>query len=82
MKMLCSCRSRVQIERIREKLLADGIRCEIRDFPVDAHESGPASYPELWVEANPDYHTASILYASPVRVIKQRSSEGQMSCKD
>jgi hypothetical protein len=74
MKMLFSSRNRAQIEQVREKLVAAGIRCEVRDFPVNAQESGTASYPELWVQSNPDYHTASILYASPVRLLQQWTS--------
>jgi hypothetical protein len=72
MKMLFSSRDRAQIERAKEKLVAAGIRCEVRDFPVDAEVCGTSYYPELWIQSNPDYHTASILYASPVRVLQQR----------
>jgi hypothetical protein len=75
MKMLFSSRNRAQIEQVREKLVAAGVRCEVRNFPVDVDVSGTACYPELWVQANPDYHTASILYASPVRVLRQRAEE-------
>jgi hypothetical protein len=74
MKMLFSSRNRAQIEQAREQLVAAGIRCEIRVFPVETQEFGTASYPELWIESNPDYHTASILYASPVRQLRQQSS--------
>jgi hypothetical protein len=74
MKMLFSARSRAQIERARDALLAAGIRCEIREFPVQAQEFGMTCYPELWIEANADYHTASILYASPITVLRQRTS--------
>jgi len=28
---------------------------------------------QLWIESNPDYHTASILYASPVQLLKQQA---------
>jgi hypothetical protein len=73
MKMLFSARDRTQIELVRERLVAAGIRCEIRSFPVNEPESGSGSYPELWVEANPDYHTASIMYASPVRLLRERA---------
>ena len=72
--MLFSSRDRAQIEQARAKLLAAGVRCEVRDFPVDEQESGTASYPELWVEGNADYHTAAILYASPLRVLRQQAS--------
>jgi hypothetical protein len=75
MKMLFSSRDRAQIEHVHEKLAAAGIRCEIRDFPVTSEEGGTSSYPELWIESNPDYHTASILYASPVRLLRQRASD-------
>lgn len=74
MKLLFSSRHRAQIERAHAKLVAAGIRCEIRNFPVDEQESGTASYPELWVEGNTDYHTAAILYASPVRVLRQHAA--------
>jgi len=70
--MLFSSRDRAQIEQVREKLLAAGVQCEVRDFPVNAETCGTSSYPELWVQANSDYHTASILYASPVRVLRQQ----------
>ena len=73
MKMLFSARNRTQIERARAKLVAAGVRCEIRDFPVDEAETGTSSYPELWVESNSDYHTAAILYASPVQLLQQQS---------
>lgn len=73
MKMLFSSRNRAQIERARGQLVAAGIRCEIRNFIVETGESGTASYPELWVESNPDYHTASIIYSSPVQVLRQRA---------
>jgi hypothetical protein len=73
MKMLFSSRDRAQIELVRQKLALGGIRCEVRSFPVDEQVCGTSSYSELWVEANPDYHTASILYASPVSLLKQRA---------
>ena len=73
MKMLFSSRNRAQIEQVRAKLAASGIRCEVRYFPVDAQLSGTSSYPELWIEPNSDYHTASILYASPIRLLQQRA---------
>ena len=73
--MLFSSRNRTQIEQVRDKLLAAGVRCEVRNFPVDTHISGTSCYPELWVQPNPDYHTASILYASPLRVLRQRGEE-------
>lgn len=76
--MLFSCRNRAQIEQVRDKLASSGIRCEIRDFPVDTQECGARVYPELWVQANPDYHTASILYASPVRLLRERA-HGKMA---
>ena len=74
MKMLFSARNRAQIEQVRERLVAAGIRCEVRDFPIETAESGRSLYPELWIESNPDYHTASILYSSPLRVLQQQSS--------
>jgi hypothetical protein len=74
--MLFSSRDRAQIDQVREKLLAAGIRCEVRSFPVFDNVSGTtSSYPELWVEANGDYHTASILYASPISLLRQRASD-------
>ena len=74
MKMLFSSRCRAQVEQVRQQLVAAGIRCEVRDFPVDSRDSRGASYPELWIESNADYHTASILYTSPVRVIQQQAA--------
>jgi hypothetical protein len=70
--MLFSSRDRSQIDEVRAQLLAAGVRCEVRSYPVNAALSGTPSYPELWIENNPDYHTASIVYASPVRVLRQR----------
>jgi hypothetical protein len=58
---------------MRQKLIAAGIRCEVRNCVVDADGTGAVSYPELWIESSSDYHTASILYASPIRLLKQRS---------
>jgi hypothetical protein len=81
MKMLFSSRDRAQIEQVREKLLAAGVQCEVRDFPVDAETCGTSTYPELWVRADPDYHTASILYASPVRVLRQQG-EGRDTVRE
>lgn len=72
--MLFSSRDRAQIEQVRQKLVAAGVRCEVRNFPVDPQESGTNTYPELWVQSNPDYHTASILYASPIRQLRQHTS--------
>ncbi len=63
------------MERVRASLVAAGIRCEIRDFSLEASEAGTGSYPELWVESNADYHTAAILYASPLRELRQRAAE-------
>ena len=73
--MLFSARDRGQIEAIHDRLIASGILCEIREFCVEAEESGTAIYPELWVQANPDYHTASILYTSPVSLLRQRAAD-------
>jgi hypothetical protein len=75
--MLFSSRDRVQIELVRGKLIAAGLHCEVRNFTVDSQVSGTSCYAELWVEGNADYHTASILYASPVRLLKQRA-EGRV----
>jgi hypothetical protein len=71
--MLFSSRDRSQTERIREKLIAAGRRCEVRNYAVDDIVNGNRSYCELWVEANTDYHTASIMYASPIQVLRQRA---------
>ena len=73
MKMLFSSRDRAQVERIREQLIAVGTRCEVRNYAVDDNVNGTCSYCELWVQANADYHTASIMYASPIQVLRQRS---------
>lgn len=73
MKMLFSSRNRIQIEQVREQLVAAGIRCEIRNFPVQSPDCGTGSYPELWIESNPDYHTASIIYASPIQLLRQQA---------
>ncbi len=74
MKMLFSSRNRAQAELVRAKLNAAGIRCEVRTYPVDPEASGASSYSELWVEATADYHTASILYTSPVQILRQRTA--------
>jgi hypothetical protein len=73
MKMLFSSRERAQIEQIREKLIAAGRRCEVRNYAVDDIANGTRLYCELWVEANTDYHTASIMYASPIQLLRQRA---------
>jgi len=75
MKMLCSSRDRFQIDLIREQLVAAGIRCEVRSLSTSDNDNGITVYTELWVEANADYHTASILYASPLRVLRQRAHD-------
>jgi hypothetical protein len=75
--MLFSSRDRAQTELVREKLVTAGIRCEVRSYRVEAEVGGTSSYSELWIEANRDYHTASILYASPLQVLRQRT-EGRV----
>src|SRR5579862_3752178 len=72
MKMLFSARDRAQVEMARDQLIAAGVSCEVREYPTQTQEPGIPSYRELWVQANNDYHTASILYASPVKVLRQR----------
>lgn len=72
MKMLFSARDPAQIQQARDKLVLNGVRCEIKVFTTATPAGGRTAYPELWVEANPDYHTASILYASPLRLLRQR----------
>ncbi|HZR17511.1 MAG TPA: hypothetical protein VFE51_09305 [Verrucomicrobiae bacterium] len=78
MKMLFSARDRAQVEMARDQLTAAGVSCEVREYPTQTQEPGTPSYRELWVQANTDYHTASILYASPVRVLRQRSQTCQV----
>ena len=73
--MLFSSRNRTQIEHVRAKLASSGIRCEVRFFHLDASLNGTSCYPELWVEANSDYHTASILYASPVGLLQRAKGQ-------
>ena len=73
MKMLFSARDPAQVERARARLVLEGIPCEIRTLATATAEGSKTTYPELWVEADPDYHTASILYASPLRLLRQRS---------
>jgi hypothetical protein len=45
--------------------------CEIRNFHTMTPEGRRTYYPELWVQVDPDYHTASILYASPLRLLRE-----------
>ena len=71
MKMLFSARDRRPVERARARLVEEGVLCEIRTFQTATPEGRRTWYPELWVQANPDYHTASILYASPVRLLRE-----------
>jgi hypothetical protein len=73
MKMLFSARNRAQVEQARDRLTAAGISCEVREYRANSAETGSVPYRELWVQASTDYHTASILYASPVQVLRQRS---------
>ena len=71
--MLFSSRDSAQVERIRERLIAAGTRCEVRKYAVDDDVNGTRSYCELWVQATTDYHTASIMYASPIQLLRQRA---------
>ncbi len=71
--MLFSARDRAQIERARDSLLSTGVYCEIRNFRTSTAGAGDSCYPELWVRANPDYHTASVLYASPLKLLRQQT---------
>lgn len=64
-------RDPARIEWARNRLIGQGVSCEIRTFHTVTHEGGRTSYPELWVQADPDYHTASILYASPLRLLRE-----------
>jgi hypothetical protein len=72
MRMLFSARDRRQIERARNRLVAAGIYCEVRTFRSTTPGADDSCYPELWVRANPDYHTASVLYTSPLQLLRQR----------
>ena len=54
MKMLFSARDVAHIEPVREKLMAAGVRCEIRNFPTSRARSA-FWYPELWVQSNAGY---------------------------
>jgi len=69
--MLFSARDPARIEWARNRLVGEGVLCEIRTFHTATLEGGRTSYPELWVQADPDYHTASILYASPLRLLRE-----------
>ena len=75
MKMLFSSRDRAPIEQVRAKLVSAGVRCEVRDYPIDVQVSGTCSYPELWVQSNPDCQSASILFTSPGRLLRQSASD-------
>ena len=56
--MLFSARDPAQIERARARLVLEGIPCEIEKHLAEATAEGSkATYPELWVEADPDYNT-------------------------
>jgi hypothetical protein len=79
MKMVFSARDRSQVEQARDRLAAAGIPCEVRQYPSHPAKTGTLLYRELWVQANTDYHTASILYASPLQVLRQRSN-GCQAC--
>jgi hypothetical protein len=72
MRMLFSARDRRRIERARNRLVAAGIYCEVRTFRSTTPGADDSCYPELWVRANPDYHTASVLYTSPLQLLRQR----------
>jgi hypothetical protein len=69
--MLFSARDRGPIEKARAWLVEKGVLCEIRTFRTATPEGRRTCYPELWVQADPDYHTASILYASPLRLLRE-----------
>jgi hypothetical protein len=69
--MLFSARDPARIEWARDRLIEKGVRCEIRTFYAATPEGRRTSYPELWVQGDADYHTASILYASPLRLLRE-----------
>lgn len=69
--MLFSARDWARVEWARGRLVQKGVSCEIRTFHTETVDGGRTSYPELWVQADPDYHTASILYASPLRLLRE-----------
>jgi hypothetical protein len=51
MKMLFSARELAQIEPVRQRLTAAGVRCVIRDFPVTRTGRPACWYPELWIQS-------------------------------
>ena len=55
MKMLFSARDLAHIEPVREKLVAAGVRCEVRDFLPTGRARSAFCYPELWVQIDADY---------------------------
>ncbi len=58
MKMLFSS-SDGTVYLVRQKLLDTGIPCEIRDEPVEFDGTEVPSYPELWVEHEKDFKSAT-----------------------
>lgn len=72
MRLLFSARDPGRIEWAHDQLVRAGVSCEVRSFRTSGLEGGVLNYPELWVEANSDYHTASIIYASPLQLLRGR----------
>ena len=71
MKMLFSSRDRSQVEQVRQRLVSSGVSCEVRSVSADPSCQPQPAYLELWTRRSFDYHTASILFASPVKVLQQ-----------
>lgn len=60
MKLLCGGSDLVKIERLRKKLNAMGIACDVvEEFALEDDSEIP-SYPELWVHKS-DYPTAEMV---------------------
>jgi len=64
MKMLFSSSDMAEVARVGKKLLASGIRCEIRGAPRGPVPLPFPFYPELWVENDNEFDTAIVVFTT------------------
>ena len=64
MKFLFSSSNIPEIELVKAALVRAGIRCEIRHNTTFLAALDTPIYPELWIQTEEDYLSASMLFAS------------------